>query len=320
MKNSISLEQFRKLGDLHADNFVEQYFENQTKKTELYQGLKDLNTNQDFEKFLSLFPEAIWFKTELERIILPNQKTQVNAIKFYQDKEIYILQLLGLLSLPYCYAAADGAKVLYQTERMYKDVQTRLEETATFIKDLMNLNAFTPEGRGIAQIFKVRIMHAAARYYILKGNWDLNFGFPVNQEDMAGTNLSFSLIVIRGLRKMGFTISYQEQMDYIQYWSYVGALLGVNENLLPKDGKTATKLDSEITSRQFKTSEEGIELTKSLLNCFYSLNDEKQIKNKEIAGFMRFLLGQEVSDILNLPQSTFPISKQILLKLKTSVI
>jgi hypothetical protein len=119
---------------------------------------------------------------------------------------------------------------------------------------------------------------------------------------------------------MGFTISYQEQMDYIQYWSYVGALLGVNENLLPKDGKSATKLDSEIKSRQFKTSEEGIELTKSLLNCFYSLNDEKQIKNKEIAGFMRYLLGQEVSDILNLPQSTFPISKQILLKLKTSVI
>jgi hypothetical protein len=198
-------------------------------------------------------------------------------------------------------------------------VQTRLEETAEFIQDLMNLNAFESSGNGKAQIFKVRIMHAAARYYILKGNWDLKYGFPVNQEDMAGTNLSFSLIVIRGLRKMGFAIDYQQQMDYIKYWSYVGALLGVKPELLPDSGKEARDLDQQIAKRQFKKSDEGIALTNSLLKCFYSLNDEKQITNKEIAGFMRFLLEDEVADLLEIPVQKFPVSKQFLLKLKTSI-
>jgi hypothetical protein len=318
MENSIDLDHYRKSGDIPADNFVKHYFEDSSKKSELYEALKSLKTNLDLEQFLVKFPDALWFKEELERITLPDKKTQNNAVKFYQNKEMYILQLLGLLSLPYCYAAADGAKVLYQTERMYKDVQTRLEETALFIKDLMDVNAFTNQGNGKAQIFKVRIMHAAARHYILKGNWDLKYGLPVNQEDMAGTNLSFSLIVVRGLRKMGFAISYQEQMDYIQYWSYIGGLLGVNINLLPKDGKTARDLEQQISTRHFKKSKEGIALTNSLLQCFYKLNDEKKFTNEEVTGFMRFLLGDEISNLLEVPQQKFSASKQFLLKLKTS--
>jgi hypothetical protein len=319
MTTSINLDAYRKLGDSSADNFVENYFKDLSKKSKLFEALKNLKSNQDLDKFLIDFPDADWFITDFEKLPFPSKITQTNAVKFYLNKKSYILQLLGLLSLPYCYAAADGAKVLYQTERMYKDVQTRLEETAEFIQDLMNLNAFESSGNGKAQIFKVRIMHAAARYYILKGNWDLKYGFPVNQEDMAGTNLSFSLIVIRGLRKMGFAIDYQQQMDYIKYWSYVGALLGVKPELLPDSGKEARDLDQQIAKRQFKKSDEGIALTNSLLKCFYSLNDEKQITNKEIAGFMRFLLEDEVADLLEIPVQKFPVSKQFLLKLKTNI-
>ena len=318
MEKLIDLNAHRKSGDLQADNFVKHYFENPSKKLELFEALKNLKTNLDLDVFLIKFPNAQWFKDDLDCIAAPDKKTQNNAVKFYQNKEIYILQLLGLLSLPYCYAAADGAKVLYQTERMYKDVQTRLEETAQFIKDLMDIKAFTDQGNGKAQIFKVRIMHAAARHYILKGNWNLKYGFPVNQEDMAGTNLSFSLIVVRGLRKMGFAINYQEQMDYIQYWSYVGELLGVNSDLLPKDGKTARDLEQQIAKRQFKKSEEGIALTNSLLQCFFKLNDQKQFTNEEVTGFMRFLLGDEIANLLEIPQQKFSASKQFLLKLKTN--
>lgn len=319
MASLIDLDKFRQIGDSLADDFVNIYLQDSTKKLDLYTSLKSLKTNQDLDLFITKFPEAQWFSDDFYKLGLCDKKTHTNAVKFYNDKENYILQLLGLLSLPYCYAAADGAKVLYKTERMYKDVKTRLEETALFIKDLMDINAFEPKGKGKAQIFKVRLMHAAARYYLKKDNWDLKNGYPVNQEDMAGTNLSFSLIVIRGLRKMGFAISYQQQMDYIKYWSYVGALLGVKEELLPINGKEARSLDEQIANRQFKKSNEGVELTQSLLQCFYKLNDEKQIKNVEIAGFMRFLLGEEISDILNLPKANFPVSKQILLKLKTAI-
>lgn len=316
---ALDLNHFRQVGDKLADNFIENYFSTIDKKRKLEQALVTLKINSDWPVFLSQIPEAKWFEEELLRIGTFDSKVRNKALMFYQQKSIYILQLLGLLSLPYCYAAADGAMVLYQTERMYKDVAKRLEETGAFVASLMNAKSFENTGDAKVQLFKVRLMHAAGRFYILKGNWDLSLGLPVNQEDMAGTNLSFSLIVVRGLRKMGFTISHQEQMDYIAYWSWIGGALGLDDELLPKDGKQAFDLEKAISDRHFKPSEAGKQLTKSLLQCFYSLNDEKQIKNVEIAGFMRFLLGDEVSNILDLPKAKFPVSKQILLKLKATI-
>lgn len=314
-----SLDNFRTVGDPPADQFAETHFSDSEKKKKLYLALKSINKNSDWELFIKAFPDAVWFDQEFSKASAPEIKQIKSAVQFYQSKELYISQLLGLLSLPYCYAAADGAKVLYQTERMYKDVNKRLEETGAFVTDLMSKNAFDQDGRGKVQLFKVRLMHAASRYYILKGNWDLKLGYPINQEDMLGTNLSFSLIVIRGLRKMGFDINYEQQMAYIKYWSWIGELLGIQPELLPKDGKEAHDLEEMICKRQFKSSEEGRQLTNSLLECFYKLNTSQEIKNNEIPAFMRFLLGDEVADILDIPSGTFPTSKKILLKLKTAL-
>jgi hypothetical protein len=310
----------RAKGDDLADNFVDFYFAKADLKLKLDRELQNLKSNKDWAIFLKAIPEANWFDLIEDKIPTVISNSQKQACVFYQSKEQYILQLLGLLSLPYCYAAADGAMVLYQTERMYKDVAKRLEETAIFIKELMNPLAFTPNGKGKILLFKVRLMHSAARFYIKKGNWDIGLGLPINQEDMAGTNLSFSLLIIRGLRKMGFAISFENQEHYIKYWSWIGSVLGLDDNLLPKNGKEAHDLELMISERQFRPSKEGMVLTDSLLKCFYSLNDEKQIKNKEIAGFMRFLLGDKVADILNIPKDEFSFTKQFLLKLKVTAL
>lgn len=315
----LNLDLYRKIGDAIADDFVLFYFSNKALKLKLDESLKQLQTNSDWSLFIKNIPEAIWFDDEFNQNLPLNTKLQQAAITFYKKRESYILQLLGLLSLPYCYAAADGAKVLYQTERMYKDIGKRLEETAAFVKAMMNPKAFNDEGDGKVQLFKVRVMHAAARFYLKQSFWDHELGFPINQEDMVGTNLSFSIIVIRGLRKMGFTVSETEQLSYIRYWSWIGANLGVNLELLPQNGKEAHHLEKLISQRQFKTSDHGVLLTQSLLKYFYQLNDEKQIKNHEIAGFMRFLLGDKVADLLVLSSGNFPLPKQILLRLKISI-
>lgn len=276
------LDQYRLIGDSKADDFVQCYFSNKELKIKLDEALSQLKTNANWPQFVKNIPEALWFDEELNLITPIDSKTYQTALKFYKKREAYILQLLGLLSLPYCYAAADGAKVLYQTERMYKDVSKRLEETAAFVTSMMNPKAFNGEGDGKVQLFKVRVMHAAARYYLQKSNWDKNLGLPVNQEDMAGTNLSFSLIVIRGLRKMGFSISYQEQMAYIKYWSWIGALLGLHPELLPQDGRSAYDLESLICRRHFKTSKEGKELALALLKFFYQVNPQREIRMKKL--------------------------------------
>lgn len=316
----LNLDIYRKIGDPEADDFVQFYFSKKALKIRLDEALAQLKTNRDWVKFLDDIPEASWFEEAFNLIPPIDSKTYQTALKFYKKRETYILQLLGLLSLPYCYAAADGAKVLYQTERMYKDVAKRLEETAAFVTSMMNLKTFDDDSDGKVQLFKVRVMHAAARFYLLKSNWDNKLGFPINQEDMMGTNLSFSIIVIRGLRKMGFAVNESEQLSYIKYWSWIGAHLGVNQKLLPQNGKEAHDLEKVISKRQFKTSEHGVLLTLSLLKHFYQLNDEKQIKNSEITGFMRFLLSDKVADLLKLPSEDFSLPKKLLLKLRVATL
>lgn len=216
-----------------------------------------------------------------------------------------ILSVLGCLSLPYCYAAAHGAQVLYLSQRLQKNTRKRLAETAQFVLQVMDKCAFDHRGTGIRVIQKVRLMHAAVRYHSLKsGRWNEEWGQPINQEDMAGTNLAFSYIVLEGLNKLGFYYEKDEAEDFLHLWNVIGYLLGVRPVLLPANLKGAFWLDKRICERHFRASEAGVELAKSLIQCFDELNTSG---NGALDGFtpayMRFLLGDKVADILSLPHS-----------------
>jgi hypothetical protein len=102
-----------------------------------------------------------------------------------------------------------------QTERRFygcqkelvKILSKRLEETGNFVFGVLNPKQWKSSEAGIPiamlRILKVRLMHASIRFFTLyHQTWDTKaLGLPVNQEDMAGTNLAFSYIVIVGMRK-----------------------------------------------------------------------------------------------------------------------
>lgn len=219
---------------------------------------------------------------------------------FYSRNASDIMLLLGFLSLPYCYAAAHGAEVLIRSNRIKENPEIRLTETAQFVFDVMAPDAFEPGGEGFASIIKVRLMHAAIRWYIAQSDkWDDSFGQPINQEDMAGTNLSFSLLPVRGLRKMGKKVSGEDAEAFIYYWNVVGHLLGVEEALLPASNKQAYLLEKRIRIRQFAPSASGRALTKSLLKYFERATVGTPVEGLSGA-FVRFLLGEEVSGLLDI--------------------
>ena len=305
----------RTKGDSYADELIKDYFIDNNKKQMLRNWLSQLKQNTDLQSIPPEFNnyDFIARANELPAWAKPNQM-KLGAEFFAKNSEL-IMNLLALLSLPYCYAAANGAMVLYQTNRMRDDVGKRLYETAEFVWEVMAPNAFEKEGKGFASILKVRLMHAAARHYILKSdNWNLALGYLVNQEDMAGTNLSFSFLVVRGLRKFGISVSYEEQSAFIHLWNVIGYLLGLDEELLPNTGKDAFNLEEAIRLRQFKPSEHGMELTSALLKYFTSINTNSGLSNQEIPQLMRYLLGNEVADILGLPTEEYPANKVQLMR------
>lgn len=222
---------------------------------------------------------------------------------FFKKHASSLTLMLGLLSLPYDYAAANGAQVLLLSERMQYDTGKRLAETGRYVFDVASPGSFSKEGSAIASAQKVRLVHASIRFHINKTNsWNEQWGRPINQEDMAGTNLSMSLLPVRGMRKLGFEVSQQESLAYIHLWNLASYCMGVDERLLPDTSKEAFVLNKLIAERQFKKSEAGILLTKALLGYIHD-NSPGQLQWLA-PKYMRFLLGDKVSDILDIPKST----------------
>ena len=96
------------------------------------------------------------------------------------------MTFLGAVSLPNCYAAWPGNKVLFLSEKMSKRQGKRLLDTAAFVIAISEPGAFDENGTGFKAVQQVRLIHALARYHILhSGQWRIEWGMPVNQEDMA---------------------------------------------------------------------------------------------------------------------------------------
>lgn len=218
---------------------------------------------------------------------------------FFSRYASELLAMLGFLSLPYCYAAADGAQVLYRSKRIRESPEKRLLETAAFVFDVSDKMAFTGQGKGIISIGKVRLMHAAIRYHILRsGHWPEALGTPINQEDMAGTNLAFSLISVRGIRKLGYQISTDESWAFIDMWNKIGLLLGVDESLLPGNSRQAYNLEKAIARRNFRKSEAGIALTAALHE--YMRSGFSATGFVDPAMVTAFLVGEDVAPMIGL--------------------
>jgi len=307
----------REQTDAKADALLNRCFSSEESKAVLRNYLANLKYNTQIEQLPELLQQE---RLLTEASLLPewaNFKQMQVGSAFFARYASLIMNMLGLLSLPYCYAAGDGARVLYFSERLRNDVGKRLKETGDFVWQVMAPGAFGPEGQGFAIIVKVRMMHAMARYYTLQsGQWQGDWGRPVNQEDMAGTNLSFSLLVIRGLRKLDIAVSYADQQAFMHLWNVVGFLLGLDKRLLPENGQQAIALEQAISRRQIKPSEEGRALTKSLTDYITGANLTKgSISAKDTVQLMRFLLGDEIADVIDLPAGQTPASAINLLKL-----
>jgi hypothetical protein len=220
--------------------------------------------------------------------------------------------ILGTYSLPYSYLGADGAQVLWLTERIKTDTSRRLLETGEWVFGITNPAEWT-SGQAVQRTLKIRLIHAAARWFAAHSSrWQTEWGTPVNQEDMAGTNLAFSYIVIDGLRKSGIAATEAEEEDYLHHLNVVSKVLGVDERLIPQNLREAYRLGTAIARRQFKPSEAGRGLTKSLLDAVAKQAESTlgyDTARNLVAGEMRFFMGDEYANWLGVPDA--PVVKRL---------
>ena len=115
------------------------------------------------------------------------------------------------------------------------------------IFDAMSVGGLEPGGRGIRSVQKVRLMHAAVRCLIQRsGQWNAEWGAPINQEDLAGTLMTFSWTVVDAIEKLSVVVTPEEAEAYLHAWKVAGAVLGIRAELLPRDMS-----DAELLAQQF---------------------------------------------------------------------
>jgi hypothetical protein len=290
------LDKQRLVGDGEADALIESIFATNQQKS-LYALLKEEEKQIEFQPKSSIRdfliaqkPKPIWFE---------QQKVE-RGQHLFKRYALEMMALLSAMSLPYCYAASPGNKALYLSDKMRNSPGKRLMDTASFVIAVLTPGMLRDGATGHIHINKVRLIHALSRYYLRKQPiWNMEWGVPINQEDLVGTNLAFSYVILLGMQQSGFVLTQREKEDFLFAWRYIGYQMNIDEALLPSSFLEARQMATTIKIRNFKKTEEGITLTAELLS-YYKVSvpaDQAALVPSQI----RFYLGKEVAEYIGIP-------------------
>jgi hypothetical protein len=296
------LDAFRQVGDPPADQAVEEVFATGT-VAEVNRLMRTLVRN-DMPP-----PETLparlynYFDTTDNLPEWADLDAIARTQEFFVRHGLLAILILGCYSLPVCYAAARGVKVIYESARLYSDPRRRVLETAQLLLDSLAPGGLEPTGTGVRSAQKVRLMHAAVRTLLLKRGWDSpNLGIPINQEDLVGTLGAFGFHFMDGLRKLNVRFLTREADDYIHTWNVIGYIMGIQRSLFPQNFDEATYLAGRINERHFTASPEGKALQEALTNYMQDVIPGETFAGLPIA-LTRHFLGDDRADLLGIPRS-----------------
>lgn len=190
--------------------------------------------------------------------------------------------LLFCSSLPECYVVPDLSAVLHAAGQLEAHTEYRIRATAAMIFPVMMRGGLTtPAGSGIAQVLKVRLIHATIRNLILHGDpqdalrthsaiaptralresqrlhealfahgWDTQAqGLPCNQEELAYTLLTFGYVFLRSMRRLGLGLQPDDERAYLHAWNVMGHVLGIERAYMADTMPEAEALFARMQAR-----------------------------------------------------------------------
>ena len=93
------------------------------------------------------------------------------AESIFMEQGVLSCTLLFCASLPECYVVPDLAEVLHTTGQLEQRAEYRIRSTAAMVFPVMMAGGLTDAaGGGVAQVVKVRLIHAMVRHLILRGS------------------------------------------------------------------------------------------------------------------------------------------------------
>ena len=271
--NEQKLAEMRKVGDQVADSVVGSLFE--SGGIEVVNDLmRKLVTNDGIPS--AQLPQIVRdYLESTGQVRAPDRDAVAQGEQLFARLGPEMLAVLGFYGLPMDYAAGKGVQVLYRTAFLARRPMRRVLETTQMVVDVLSPGGLSPSGRGVRAAQKVRLMHAAVRHLIrndASAPWDgALLGVPINQEDLAGTLMTFAYIVLLGLERLGLPVSIAEREAYFHCWMAVGRMMGVREDLIPANVSEGRELAWQIFKTQGESTPQGKELAKDLIAGYQQL-------------------------------------------------
>jgi hypothetical protein len=236
----------------------------------------------------------------------------------YQRFGILGMIVLSAWSLINGYHSSAAVKPLTFTGELIGRPQRRLAETARFVSEATQVDGLRPGRPGREISLRVSLIHSHVRRACLEsGRWRTDlWGLPINQADMFGTLLEFSLLMMDGAQRLGFFLTPGEREAILAMWRYCGHLSGVDPWLLEQLGSEAKtrRLADLLRLVQPGPDEDSRALTEQLLKVPGQNADGKSPPVLALAvsrihnGLARAFNGPEIADDLGIPDDLWKYS------------
>ncbi|KAB2350039.1 DUF2236 domain-containing protein [Actinomadura rudentiformis] len=251
---------------------------------------------------------------------------EVDAVPYWVDPDLLErgarvvcrTGLLGLTMVMPCaslyggYLASRANKTLVRTGDLETMAARRLAETASWWVDVTTPGALGRYDAGFKNTLRVRIMHAQVRAAMNeRDDWDHDaWDAPINQIQLTGTLLLFSLVMLLGSRAIGLRFSPAERAAVVHLWRYVGHLMGVHPDLLPANEADAWRLLWLEAATEYLPDQDSQRLARALMNAAAPLLLPRLLKRSGTArralttylmSYSRLILGRRNADFLGTP-------------------
>jgi len=205
------------------------------------------------------------------------------------------------LALTGGYLAAKADKPLVGTGDLHRMAPRRLNETATWYIDVTSPGGLRRFAPGFTGTLRVRLMHAQVRAAMhRRADWDYdNWDAPINQVQLAGTLMLFSLANLAGCQAMGLRFSDRERDAVYHFWRYVGILMGVHPELVPTCEADTWRLFWLEADSEFAPDEDSARLAAALHDRRED-GWQTEAARAYLSAYSRLMLGRSNADRLGL--------------------
>jgi len=298
-----SFRRFADLGDPPADDLVAMM---QRLPTGAGRAMFEAAIDGGLDAVTDPPPELVAFfaAAEDEPYWLDHDKLALAARVSMRTGMVGIGLALPGLALTGGYLASKADKPLVGTGDLRRMAPRRLNETAQWYIDVTSPGGLDRFARGFTGTLRVRLMHAMVRAAMARReDWDFDaWDAPVNQVQLAGTLMLFSLANLAGCQAMGLRFTDRERDAVFHFWRYVGLLMGVHPELVPTCEEDTWRLFWLEADTEFLPDEDSMRLADAL----HGGRDEPRVlafSRAYLSSYSGLVLGKSNADRLGLPDN-----------------